>query len=251
MAGKPRTLRKLGAVTLIGVSACSLLAPDDDEFLGHPPSTPELPVGAGGTGSADDAGQGGRARGGSEGATAGAAGEEASSAGGSVNGDSGGAGETSGGQAAHDGGGDGGGAPSGGTSAGGMGVGGGSSGGGGRGGAGTGGLGGNGAGGTSLGGGGVGGSPNPCGTVTPVCTPGQRATQQRACTDCTGVMQSRTRTCSASCSWGAWGSWSACGVCSRDEFQCCGNRGWQFCNPATCQWNPCRDNCAADSTCDC
>lgn len=264
MPRKHSTIRKLGGVALMTVSACSLLAPDDEDFLGHVPSTPELPAPEGGNSNAAGGGPGGRARGGDAGSSEGAA----TSSGGSANGESGAPGETHGGQAGRDDGGGAGGSPDGGTTGGanvgGLGTGGSSSGGtgvggalggssnGGAGGAGTGGLvrGGSG-GGNSAGGSGVGGSPNPCGPVTPVCMPRQQETERRACTDCTTVVQTRMRTCSASCTWGAWGSWSACGVCSRGEFQCCGNRGWQFCNPATCQWHPCRDNCAADSTCDC
>ncbi|MBI5607407.1 MAG: hypothetical protein HY902_00845 [Deltaproteobacteria bacterium] len=80
--------------------------------------------------------------------------------------------------------------------------------------------------------------------ANPVCTPGQVDTATQACGKC--GQQTRSRTCQASCGWGAWSGWSACGgegACSPGEadvqHQGCGNCGQQarsrLCS-ATCQW---------------
>jgi hypothetical protein len=72
------------------------------------------------------------------------------------------------------------------------------------------------------------------------CSPGQTQSQSQACGNCGN--QTRTRSCTNGCTWGAWGSYGTCGgqgVCAAGQTQSqgCGNCGSQTrtCN-GSCQW---------------
>jgi hypothetical protein len=83
------------------------------------------------------------------------------------------------------------------------------------------------------------------------CAAGATETGMQGCGTCGGGTQSRTRTCSAACSWGTWGAWGTCsgggGMCTAGqtdmESRPCGNcnLGTQTrtrtCNATTCDWN--------------
>ena len=77
-----------------------------------------------------------------------------------------------------------------------------------------------------------------------VCKPGEVQSQSQGCGNC--GTQSQTRTCTASCGWGAWSGWGTCtsqGACkpgaTETASQGCGNCGTQShtrtCN-ASCAW---------------
>lgn len=114
---------------------------------------------------------------------------------------------------------------------------------------------------------------------TPVCTAGAQESESQPCGNC--GTQTRKRTCTNVCSWGAWSAWSDCagvgvcmpgateactegcevktcsnscqwGACGLKEgavcswkagtnYQCCGDGKWQFCSSKTCNWFPCAD----------
>ncbi len=93
----------------------------------------------------------------------------------------------------------------------------------------------------------------------PVCTPGQVENGSQGCGNCGN--QTRTRTCTASCGWGAWSAWGTCsgqGVCaagaSESASQGCGNCGTQShtrsCS-SSCQWNawPAWSTCSGQGVC--
>ena len=77
-----------------------------------------------------------------------------------------------------------------------------------------------------------------------ICTPNAVDTQSQPCGNC--GTQTRTRTCSTGCDWGAWGDWGACGgqgVCAPNQTdsqtQGCGNCGSQSQSRTcggNCQW---------------
>ena len=80
-----------------------------------------------------------------------------------------------------------------------------------------------------------------------ICTPNAVDTQSQPCGNC--GTQTRTRTCSTGCDWGAWGDWGACGgqgVCAPNQTdsqtQGCGNCGSQSQSRTcggNCQWGGC------------
>ncbi len=68
--------------------------------------------------------------------------------------------------------------------------------------------------------------------VQGVCKPGETQSENQACGNC--GTQTRTRTCSNSCGWGAWSAWGTCGSqgsckpgATETQSQACGNCGTQ------------------------
>ena len=97
---------------------------------------------------------------------------------------------------------------------------------------------------SSISGSGGSGSPSTCDT-DPVCTPGNVDPGKQSCGDCSTGTQTRSRTCTSDCTWGAWSSWSACSgvtaACTPKHTSACTNNdpcGQRTCSDS-CTWGAC------------
>ena len=97
-----------------------------------------------------------------------------------------------------------------------------------------------------------------CEGVTAECSPGAPQSEQQRCGLCGTGSQTRTRDCTATtCKWAAWSAWSGCtGVtaeCEPDHWRCCAAGAWEWCRASTCMWTrDCdRNSCANSPSCDC
>jgi len=78
-----------------------------------------------------------------------------------------------------------------------------------------------------------------CGGFT--CTPNATDKQTQDCGNC--GTQSRTRTCSSGCQWGAWGSWTTCsgsGPCAAGTTKSCSDPCAIDTCTTSCQWGGCK-----------
>lgn len=89
------------------------------------------------------------------------------------------------------------------------------------------------------------------------CEANKVDSQEQACGSCNTGHQTRSRTCSSTCTWGAWSAWSACGdvtaECEPNHYTCCAPGAWMWCYEDTCEWTGNCDaaGCAASADCTC
>jgi hypothetical protein len=104
---------------------------------------------------------------------------------------------------------------------------------------------------------GASGAGSGCNSPSAECEAAEVATEPRACGACNQGTQTRTRTCSAECRWGAWSAFGACDEsaveCLPDHWYCCAQGSWMWCRTSTCTWTDDCDaeSCAASQDCDC